>query len=86
LHREFHEHVASESWTPEWVVDMLLDLSIEGYDSKGIPGPGAKRHVVYIDEFHNCRPSVMDAFLRPIEDSHVWKNGLHNWLAETTYI
>jgi len=86
LNREFHEHIASETWTPEWVTDMLLDLSIEGYDDKGIPGPGAKKHVVYIDEFHSCRPSVMDAFLRPIEDSHVWKNGLPNWLSETTYI
>lgn len=82
---QFHEHVASESWTPDWILDMLLGLSIEGYDKQGRPGPNAVRHCVYIDEVHGLKRGTADALLRPCEDGHVFRDG-PSWLPETTFI
>jgi Holliday junction resolvasome RuvABC ATP-dependent DNA helicase subunit len=86
LNCQFHEYVASESWTPEWIVDTLLSYSIEGYDEKGRPGPKADRHVCYIDEAHGMKRNVADALLRPTEEGHVFKDGSPSWLPETTFI
>jgi Holliday junction resolvasome RuvABC ATP-dependent DNA helicase subunit len=79
-----HEYVASPSWDDEFIVDMLMDLSIEGYDSKGIPGPNAVKHTIYIDEVSELKSL---AILRPMEDGHVYdKSGLPSWLPHINWI
>ena len=81
---QLHEFVASKSWTDDFIIDMLMGLSIEGYDSKGIPGPNAVRHTIYVDE---CSELTNLSILRPIEDGHVYdRSGHPNWLPEINWI
>jgi Holliday junction resolvasome RuvABC ATP-dependent DNA helicase subunit len=83
---EFHEYVASEAWTPDDINNMLMSLSIEGYDKEGRPGSNAVRHVLYIDEVHGLKRQAADALLRPAEDLHVFTKAGPSWLPEITFI
>lgn len=83
---QFHEYVVSETWTPDFINDLLLGLSVEGYDAQGRPGSNAVRHLLYLDEFHGLKRQSMDALLRPTEDLHVFTTSGPSWLPETTFV
>lgn len=81
---QLHEYVASSAWTDDFIIDMLMSLSIEGYNPKGIPGPNAVSHTVYIDECSELRNL---SILRPIEDGHVYdRSGQPNWLPRINWV
>lgn len=84
LKSQLHEHVASESWDDNFINDLLMSFSIEGYDDKGIPGPKAVSHTLFIDECHSMT-KCMTALLRPIEDGHCYCPDV-NWLPKINYI
>lgn len=82
---QLHEFVASSSWNDEFIIDMLMGLSIEGYDDKGIPGPKAVSHTIYIDEVSELKNCL--SILRPMEDGHVYdKSGMPSWLPHINWI
>lgn len=83
---QFHEFVAQESWTESFITDMLMSLSINGYDDHGRPGKNADTHVVFIDEAQ-AMGRCQTALFRPIEDGHVYDaTGQPNWLPRIVYI
>ena len=84
LNSELHEYVASSTWSSDYMIDLLMNLSIEGYDSKGIAGPGAKSHTILVDEIHAC--SHLETWLLPIETGHVYRDGMPSWLPRINWI
>jgi len=82
----FKECVAQPDWDADSIFHLLMSLSIEGYDDKGIPGKSAVKTLLMIDEAHELSDSAQTALLRPFEDGHTFsKSGDVNWLPTVCY-
>jgi len=84
---DFRECVAQPNWDESDIFKLLMSLSIEGYDAKGVAGKNARKTLLMIDEAHGLSASASDALLRPIEDGHTYSpdDGLINWLPDICY-
>jgi Holliday junction DNA helicase RuvB len=49
---EFVYLQAGKLLTPRKVAQTLMDLATDGYSPNGVPGPGARRYLVLLDECH----------------------------------
>lgn len=81
---EVHSFVASGEWTASKVVRMLIDLSVEGYDRVGRPGPHAARHLIICDEVHKL-PDY-ESWYTALEDAEVYLNAKPSWTALFTMV
>lgn len=82
------EYVASDSWKPEQIQKMLIDLPIDGYDRQGRPGPTTKHVVVVLDECHAMRGACWEAWYTALTEFTVYdyRTGQPNWIAYFTLI
>jgi Holliday junction DNA helicase RuvB len=77
--------MAGTHWNSAKVEHELLALPIDGYKDGGIPGPGAKSYVVFINEAHLLKS--FEPFYQPMETLEiVQQGGGLAWIPNVTFI
>lgn len=75
-----------KEWTAKKMQSLLLNLSVEGYASNGVPEHGAARHVLFIDEIHALSLDTLEVLYVPMEDYQIDHGGHTSWLPFFTLI